>query len=618
MSNKISNKIKIERLLSVTRGSLSQPFMQWQKKGLTSLTAMVLLGSSYSAHAEFEIAETEFNQVRAEARAAHFLSQATMGSTHGQIRALANRMESIGYIEACEEWIDNQLAAPHGTSMRQHAEEILEVDGRPPGGILSFRNRIAECFDFAWWDHAINAPDKLRQRVSFAHSQTFVVSRRWFGDKLENNRYVSYSNYYTKLQENAFGTHRELLQEFAYDPFVGAYLTSAQNSKGDPEAGIFPDQSFAREVMQLHTCGVFDLAKDGTIKTNSNGELLENYDQEDIFEMSQVFTGLSLVRGGNLHNFLTTTIDRNSFLEPMRMVQNHHDTSTKHLLNGVVLPANQNGDKDISDTLDLLAEHSSTAPYQSIALIKRLTTSNPSTDYISRVVDVWLDTGGNFGQVVKAILLDPEARNAINYSMTGSGNKRIFRADIVDPLSGRLKEPVLKLTQFYAFCRIETDSPDGFIRLRGGRAAVQHPMDSPTAFNYYDTFYSPPSGPIGEFTAANDVNIVSPEMQLVSDYVITEFEQMYDVTRNARPSRYTYIGNRYTTTIPGFTNLNSLFNNTRDFVAQLDRALCNCQMPDEVAKEIANIMENTNLSRARKNHELATLIFSSADFSVSW
>ena len=107
-------------------------------------------------------------------------------------------------------------------------------------------------------------------------------------------------------------------------------------------------------------------------------------------------------------------------------------------------------------------------------------------------------------------------------------------------------------------------------------------------------------------------------MELVSDYVITEFEQMYGVTANARPSRYTYLGNRYTTTIPGFTNLNSLFNNTRDYVAQLDRALCNCQMPQEVANQIANIMENTSLSRARKNQELATLIFSSADFSVSW
>lgn len=616
----MNDKIKIGKLLPVMKGLLSQSFVQWQKKGLVSMGAMILLGSSYNLHAEFEIAEQDFSKFEAEARAAHFLSQATMGSSYEEIQALGARMQGIGYIEACEEWIDDQLVTPRSSSMISQVSKILGVDGYPGSGNLSKKNRIAENFDFAWWDQALNAPDKLRQRISFAHSQTFVVSKQWYQGVLINNRYISFTNYYDKLQDNAFGTHRELLQDITYDPFMGAYLSLAQNSKGDPDAGILPDQNFAREVMQLFSCGVFDLFKGGLVRSGSNGEPLENYDDAVVFEMAQAFTGLSLKVDGSLRDYLTTPIDRDSFLEPMVMVQDHHDTTTKELLNGVVLPANQDGDKDISDTLDNLAEHRSTAPYQTIGLIKRLTSSNPSRDYVSRVVDVWLDTGGNYGQVVKAILLDPEARDAINYSMTGSGSNRIFSSDIEDPLSGRLKEPILKLTQFYKFAGIRTNSSDGIIRLREeqGGASVQYILNANSVFNYYDAFYAPGNGPIGEFRAENNVDIVSPEMQLLSNYVIPEFETMFNIIDTQEPGNYWYNGTNYVTTLPTLSALFDQFSSTEDFVAHLDLALCNGQMPNEVRLEIASILDATNFAQARRNAELTALIFNSADFSVSF
>jgi len=57
-----------------------------------------------------------------------------------------------------------------------------------------------------------------------------------------------------------------------------------------------------------------------------------------------------------------------------------------------------------------LKEASRFLPFIAKSLIKFLTTSNPSSSYVKRVVNVF-DPLNNFQKVIKAILLDPEARN---------------------------------------------------------------------------------------------------------------------------------------------------------------------------------------------------------------
>ena len=48
---------------------------------------------------------------------------------------------------------------------------------------------------------------------------------------------------------------------------------------------------------------------------------------------------------------------------PMKMYENYHDNSEKHLLNGLVLPAGQTGIQDLNQTLDHLSSHPHTAPF---------------------------------------------------------------------------------------------------------------------------------------------------------------------------------------------------------------------------------------------------------------
>ena len=109
----------------------------------------------------------------------------------------------------------------------------------------------------------MTAPDVVRQRVAYALSQFFVVSDRV--ETLSINPYAL-TSFYDILLRNAFGNYRDLLREVALSPAMGLYLSHANNSKADPENNIFPDENFAREVMQLFSIGLYELNIDGSVK----------------------------------------------------------------------------------------------------------------------------------------------------------------------------------------------------------------------------------------------------------------------------------------------------------------------------------------------------------------
>ena len=78
-------------------------------------------------------------------------------------------------------------------------------------------------------------------------------------------------------------------------------------------------------------------------------------------------------------------------------------------------------------------------------LIQRLTSSNPSAGYIYRVSEVYRNTNGNLGQVLKAILLDYEARSLV-LADSGAG-------------TGRAKEPLVHFMAMLRSLRAFTGIP---------------------------------------------------------------------------------------------------------------------------------------------------------------
>jgi uncharacterized protein (DUF1800 family) len=89
-------------------------------------------------------------------------------------------------------------------------------------------------------------------------------------------------------------------------------------------------------------------------------------------------------------------------------------------------------------------------PFVGLRLIQHLVTSNPSPAYVRRVAAVFRGTAGDMKSVVRAILLDDEARTA------PAGG-----------VAGHLREPVLWITSWLRplGARVVTDFvlSDGFL-----------------------------------------------------------------------------------------------------------------------------------------------------------
>ena len=122
-----------------------------------------------------------------------------------------------------------------------------------------------------WFESAINANDQLRQRVAWALSQYFVVSEKGSNQSNLNERWL---NFYDIFVRNAFGNFRDILREVTWSPHMGYYLSYIENKKADPAKGTFPDENFARELMQLFTIGIWELNEDGTLEIDDYGEAI--------------------------------------------------------------------------------------------------------------------------------------------------------------------------------------------------------------------------------------------------------------------------------------------------------------------------------------------------------
>ncbi len=415
--------------------------------------------------------------------ASRFLAQATMGADRTMI-------DSVAKLDF-EPWIDQQFALPP-TYIRPLIQEIYDTTFQrylaAGGDSLDYPEiPTNEHFDYAWWQVNMTNDDLLRQRIAFALSEIFVIS---FNSRLE--RYgEGVAGYYDMLIDNAFGNFEDLLLDVTLHPCMGFYLTHLNNPKSNPAQFIHPDQNYAREMMQLFTIGLYELNQDGTRMQDNQGNDIPTYDNDDIKEFAKIYTGLS---GGTTIQLPDTIIEpafgRNintiDMAEPMAMFDDYHETGPKFLLNGFVVPDGQTGMEDINMAINHLFNHQNVGPFFGKQLIQRLVKSNPSPAYVSRVAAAFNDNGsgvrGDMKAVIKAVLLDEEARTCEWYN---------------DPVQGKLKEPIIRYTHFArAMGGISEDGRFWNYGFDYNDDAGQHPMYSPSVFNFYWPDFQP-IGPIG-------------------------------------------------------------------------------------------------------------------------
>ncbi|MEL7312348.1 MAG: DUF1800 domain-containing protein [Pseudomonadota bacterium] len=413
-----------------------------------------------------------------------------------------DELESVAQMGP-DAWLDEQLALPP-TYHRSVMEEILFR--RSQGEFDAFEEDIEYLIfarRIAWWHNTLTASDTVRQRVAYALSQIFVVSDRV--DTLEIYPYAL-NTYYDVLLEHAFGNYRDLLRDVTLSPAMGLYLSHLNNRAADPSRNIFPDENYAREVMQLFSIGLFELNLDGSVRTDTNGRPIPTYDNDDIREFAKVFTGLSY---GGPGAFFGNNQDPN-FSVPMQMFDAAHEQGTKQLLNGFVVPAGQSGSQDIELAVDNLFNHPNVGPFIGRQLIQRLVTSNPSPAYIERVARVFNDNGagvrGDMRAVVRAVLLDQEAIGAADPNST----------------NGALREPLVRyITLLRQFKASSTDTLVAATGYLIQQAVNQHPLSAPSVFNFYLPDHAP-AGPIA------DAGLVAPEFQITNATTIIGWPNVLD------------------------------------------------------------------------------------------
>ena len=409
------------------------------------------------------------------AEAYQFLNQASFGATEADAQIVIN----MGY----EAWIDDQLQKPASLQL-PHLQSLPR-----PFFLFELQPDRADI----WFRNALHGDDQLRQRVAFALSEIMVVSQLGVLGDLT----YSLGDYYDVLARNAFGNYRDLIEEVTLHPAMGMYLSMLGNEKPDPVNNIRPDENYARELMQLFSIGLVQLNGDGSVVVDGQGQPVPTYDQPVIEGFAHVFTGWTFAGAFDFRSAFPN--DANQVI-PMQLYPGFHDTGAKTLLDGFVVPAGQTGDEDLRDALDNIFNHQNVGPFIAIRLIQRLVTSNPSPEYVARVAAVFDDNGfgvrGDLAAVVKTILLDAEARSAATQET-----------------DGKLKEPLLRLTQFWRSYNAASASgryPINYAYIVFGQGALQ----SPSVFNFFSPFYAPP----GEI---RDNGWVAPELGIATEYLNT-------------------------------------------------------------------------------------------------
>ncbi|HAS6109299.1 TPA: DUF1800 family protein [Vibrio vulnificus] len=473
------------------------------------------------------------------------LYRATFGPTPNSYQQMA----SVGY----QAWLDQQFSMPPSFHLPLLQSYVIE------GDTPTQSDRVA-----VWWHQVNHAPDQLRQRVAFALSEIFVVSR--YGASL-NGRAQELTHYYDMLLEHAFGNYRDLLEAVTRHPVMGDYLSMMANQHADPQKNRFPDENYAREVMQLFSIGLYQLNQDGT-PLLKNGALLPTYSQDDIENLARVFTGWHLADKSNG----SWTSKQGDWFQAMAPYADKHDSDEKFVM-GERFPAGQSIEQDMAQAMAMLTNHPNTGPFIARLLIQRLVTSNPSPQYVERVALAFNDNGngirGDLKAVIQAILLDPEALNGP---------------------TERLKEPLISMANLYRALEAKSADPTGRYHNSNGTffAFGQAPLSSPSVFNFFSPDYAPNA-------QMKEKGLVAPEFQILSwNNFINISNQMWSATGN---SQYDSEENPKKIVV-NLAPLEALANDHPALIAELSRRF----LSEQISPELALIIEQ-NLNQLKEHQQ---------------
>ena len=387
------------------------------------------------------------------------------------------------------------------------------------------------------WKQYFESPDQLRQRVAYALSQIMVIS---MNNNTIGDAACGSAAYLDMLGANAFGNFRDLLKDVTLSPAMGEYLDMKGSAKADPVLNSIPSENYARELMQLFSIGTVMLNLDGSVQFDAGGKPINTYSEATAQEVARALTGWNFAGQDTTKPWrwlypdvpyptdVATGIKAcNAWAAPMvpwtatyrsaddkrDITGGAHDNGAKTLLSypgsasfSQNVPAGQTPMADVDAVVDNLFNHPNIGPFIGEQLIMRLVTSNPSGGYVTRVASAFNNGAGVRGDmkaVIRAILLDPEARLA---------------RGVQPNYYGKLREPVLRFTHLHrAFdARMAGGNYSSIYDLGSSDSLGQSPLHAGSVFNFYHPDYTP-SGPLAT------AQLVGPEFEITNSATISGF-----------------------------------------------------------------------------------------------
>ena len=392
--------------------------------------------------------------------AARFLDHASFGPTTKEIAALTNG--------SFASWIDAQLALP---ASRIDNAQYRDSEFNNPGQYVGPQQQF--------YGLALSAPDQLRLRVSWALMQLVVVSQSRVSG-------FASSEYFNMLQQKGLGKYRDLLRSVTLHATMGFFQDNAQNRRAGAVPGATANENFARELMQLFSIGLVELNQDGSPKLDANGKTVATYTQRHVSETARALTGWVY----DVDSSTRPRTDFGNFATPLKASTLFHDTDAKQIIGERIIPAGGTPASDLEVVLDALSTHPNLAPFISMRLIQHLVTGDPSPAYVSRIAGVFRSSDGDLATVVRAILLDPDARKGDN-----PGAAAVIK--------GKVKEPLLVRTQLLR--AFNCQKLPLFATYPSTLTPGQPVFVSPTVFNFYPPNFKIP----GTTTTAPEFKLVT-------------------------------------------------------------------------------------------------------------
>ena len=199
------------------------------------------------------------------------------------------------------------------------------------------------------------------------------------------------------VRPRMWGRFEDLLMATAKSPAMLFYLDNARSAadeehrpraaygrrallaaKENAPKGL--NENYARELMELHTLGV-----DG------------GYTQKDVTELARSLTGWSITPGGQARRG-----GEGEFVFRPAL----HDVGAKTFLGVALAPGG--GLSEGEKVIRILANHPATARHIAAKLCQRLVADDPPKALVDRAAGVFLATGGDLRETLRAIVTSPE------------------------------------------------------------------------------------------------------------------------------------------------------------------------------------------------------------------